>query len=65
MEANRVPAGRPALCEALRQMESALELLDRAAAPAQIGARLDFAICELRELIGTDCRSEPVRGRTD
>jgi hypothetical protein len=29
-------------------MESALQLLDRAGAPAHIGAHLDLAICELQ-----------------
>jgi hypothetical protein len=40
--------GDEALDEALKLMESALDLLDLAGAPAQIGARLDLAICELR-----------------
>lgn len=36
------------LREALLCMESALQLLDRAGAPAHIGAHLDLAVCELQ-----------------
>lgn len=32
-------------------MQSALDLLDEAQAPAHIGAHLDLAICELRSAI--------------
>ena len=32
-------------------MESALDLLDLAGAPAEIGAHLDLAICQLRNTI--------------
>lgn len=39
------------LWAALNHLHSALDLLDRASAPAQIGARLDGAIHELESLI--------------
>jgi hypothetical protein len=48
MARNGGPCGDDALREALQLMESALDLLDLAGAPAQIGAHLDLAICELR-----------------
>jgi hypothetical protein len=48
MAEDGVSAKREMLSEALRAMQSALDLLDRANAPAQIGARLDHAICELQ-----------------
>jgi hypothetical protein len=51
MAANPIPLQNEALGEALAHMASALALLDAAAAPAQIGAHLDLAICELREVI--------------
>jgi hypothetical protein len=37
--------------QALQSMESALELLDLAEAPAQIGGHLDLAICALRKAL--------------
>jgi hypothetical protein len=41
-----------ALQKALSYMEVALELLDGAEAPAEIGAHLDLALCRLREVVG-------------
>lgn len=37
---------------ALIHMEEALHILDAAGAPGHIGARLDHALCDLREVIG-------------
>ncbi len=37
---------------ALEQLQAALDLLDRALAPAQIGAHVDLAVCQLRSLTG-------------
>ena len=55
-------AGDEALRQALALMESALGLLDGAAAPAEIGAHLDLAICQLRNrLVGSKLRSPRVR----
>ncbi len=48
MATDPVPLGDGMLREALTFMESALQLLDRAGAPAHIGAHLDLAICELQ-----------------
>ena len=48
MATDPVQLGDDMLREAMTFMESALELLDRAGAPAHIGAHLDLAICELR-----------------
>lgn len=36
---------------ALRQLSEALRLLDESCAPAEIGARLDQAICDLKDAI--------------
>lgn len=41
------------MSEALAQLRVALEMLDRAEAPAQIGARVDQAIHELRALLAS------------
>jgi hypothetical protein len=41
-----------AIGKALSYMEVALELLDEAEAPADIGAHLDLALCRLREVVG-------------
>ena len=35
--------------DALQHLEAALALLDGAGAPAQIGAHVDLAICQLRD----------------
>ena len=37
------------LAEAMIQLQKALELLDEADAPADIGAHVDLAICRLEE----------------
>ena len=39
--------GEEALSKALQQLQSALDLLDRASAPPAIGAKIDLAIHEL------------------
>jgi hypothetical protein len=39
--------------KALSYMEVALELLDGAGAPADIGAHLDLALCRLREVLAS------------
>jgi hypothetical protein len=36
---------------ALRQLTEALRLLDESRAPAEIGARVDHAICDLKDAI--------------
>lgn len=36
---------------ALNLLEKALKILDRIEAPASIGAHVDLAICQLRELV--------------
>lgn len=51
MATESFPAGQDMVRQALAYMTSALELLDRAKAPAQIGAHLDLAICELQDSI--------------
>lgn len=51
MATDPVQLGEDVLREALTFMESALELLDRACAPAHIGAYLDLAICELQTVV--------------
>lgn len=38
-----------AIVDALKHLEAALGLLDEADAPAQIGAHVDLAICQLRD----------------
>lgn len=43
------------LRQALEEMESALDTLDRAKAPAHIGAHLDLAISELEKAIRIAC----------
>ena len=48
MAEDGVSGRREMLSQALSAMQSALDLLDRANAPVQIGARLDHAICELQ-----------------
>ncbi len=40
------------LTRALDLMRSALELLDEANAPAELGAHLDLAICRLEAILG-------------
>lgn len=42
------------LSDALKQLESAMELLDSAGAPAQIAAHVDLAAWQLRDVIGTE-----------
>lgn len=39
------------LQSAMANMRAALELLDSAGAPADVGAHLDLAICRLRDVI--------------
>lgn len=39
----------PDLSEAVQYLEFALQILDASDAPAQIGAHLDLALCQLRE----------------
>ncbi|HET7604668.1 MAG TPA: hypothetical protein VFK28_01190 [Sphingomicrobium sp.] len=64
MATDPVQLGDDPLGEALAFMESALKLLDRAAAPAHIGAHLDLAICELQESIATAfAPASPAPGR--
>jgi hypothetical protein len=47
--------GSDYLMNARQFMEAALQLLDDSNAPAQIGAHLDLALCQLREhLNGAD-----------
>jgi hypothetical protein len=52
MATDTLPAGEEMLLGALGQMQSALDMLDRAKAPAHIGAHLDLAISELEKAIG-------------
>jgi hypothetical protein len=48
-------AGATGLMEtALRRMREALELLDQAQAPADVGAHLDMAIARLTEVVEPD-----------
>jgi hypothetical protein len=44
---------RQMLAEALRHLESALELMDAAAAPPEIGAQLDFTLHQLAREINS------------
>jgi hypothetical protein len=41
---------RDRLSQALNLMQEALQLLDKAKAPAHVGAHLDLAICRLQEV---------------
>lgn len=41
------------LARALMQLQSAIELLDLAAAPGQIAAHVDLGMCQLADLIRT------------
>ena len=43
-----------ALAEALEHLEKAIELLDRAGAPANIAAHVDLGRCQLRDLVAAD-----------
>jgi hypothetical protein len=52
MATDPFPIGQDMLRQALTQMKSALELLDRSEVSAHIGAHLDLAICELESAIG-------------
>jgi len=52
MATDPFPIGEDLLRQALTQMQSALELLDRSEVSAHIGAHLDLAICELESAIG-------------
>ncbi|HET7575615.1 MAG TPA: hypothetical protein VFK19_03495 [Sphingomicrobium sp.] len=52
MASETLPIGEEMLRGALGQMQSALDTLDRAKAPAHIGAHLDLAISELEKAIG-------------
>lgn len=49
--------------KALSYMEVALELLDGASAPGDIGAHLDLAVCRLREVLSG--REREVSGTCD
>lgn len=60
MGTRSVPSSSQPLLDALRQMEAALKLLDEAAAPAHIGARVDHAIGELRIVVENSGRRPPV-----
>ena len=51
MATDPAPLREEELRKALAQLEGALDLLDRWQAPAQIGARLDLVICELKNEI--------------
>lgn len=42
------------LSDAATHLRVALELLDQAAAPGQIGARIDHALCEIDEILPLD-----------
>ena len=42
------------LADAATHLRVALELLDRAAAPGQISARVDHALCEIDEILPFD-----------
>lgn len=42
---------RVELQSAMDNMQAALELLDEAGAPADVGAHLDLAICRIRDVI--------------
>lgn len=54
MATDPLPVGHDILRQALAYMEAALELLDRSGASPHIGARLDHAICDLRDAIDVD-----------
>ncbi len=47
------------LHDALHHLRSALDLLDRAAAPAQIGAHVDLALCQLGSMVGEELADDP------
>ncbi len=51
MDSFITPQARPALNRALIQMTGALELLDEANAPGEIGSTLDLAIARLCKLL--------------
>ena len=51
MGGDSTPSQYEVLRDAQQLMESALDLLDRAGAPAHIGAHLDLAICALRSAV--------------
>jgi len=54
---NEVPSSAHLkLKQALHSMEAALQLLDEADAPADLGAHLDMAICRLNELLPAPSR---------
>jgi hypothetical protein len=42
------------LWDALNHLQSGLDLLDRASAPAHIGARVDLAMHELKSVLAAD-----------
>ena len=44
------------LLKALALLSEALEILDAADAPADIGAHVDLALCRVRETLGTAFR---------
>jgi len=50
---------RNALSDAAEHLRAALELLDRAGAPAQIGAYVDLAACELEMELAAESPSRP------
>lgn len=45
--------------KALTHMKSALRLLDESEAPIEIGAHLDFTICNLEEAISAESTNAP------
>ena len=45
------------LSEALALLTSALDLIDRAEAPGDIGAHVDFAMQRIAKVLGTEDRS--------
>ena len=49
------------LWDALSHLQSGLDLLDRASAPAHIGAQIDLAIHELKSILAADDVASPQR----
>ncbi len=59
MKAKSGTSRQEMLCDAANHLQSALDLLDGAEAPAHIGARVDLAAHQLREAIA-DYLASPV-----
>lgn len=59
MRRNISPERQQLLLQAIHELESALALLDRAAAPAHVGAHVDLAIHQLQESIEGDFGGGP------